>query len=144
MTRIQRISICGTIVASGLAAQAALEAACRSERPTLRRPLSSLPMEFGDWVGADRPVSPDLVRQAQSTEHLSRVYESRKRPGVKLELWVNYSLHGHEPPAHARDLPAVGRIDQDRVDRRASSTCPPATGAAIKVSRLGYGQGELV
>jgi Protein of unknown function (DUF3485) len=143
MTRIQRIAICGTIVASGLAAQVALEAACRTERPALRRSLASLPMEFGDWVGAERPMSDDLIERAQSTEHLSRVYQSRKRPGVKLDLWINYSLMGtnlrHTPEIC---LPSGGRTKVESLTR--VFDIPAPDGAPIKVSRLGYGQGELV
>src|ERR1700757_625270 len=74
----KRSGICGALVASGLALQVALEAACRIERPRLLRPLSSLPMEIGEWVGADRPVKADLVERAQTTDYLSRTYESRK------------------------------------------------------------------
>jgi EpsI family protein len=143
MRRIQRIAICGAIVASGLAAQAALEGAMRPDRPPLRRPLSSLPTEIGDWVGADQPVTEELIRQAQATEYLSRVYESRKRPGVALRLWMNFSLVGnnlrHTPGVC---LPGAGWTmveSQTRV-----FTIPAGEGPPVRVSRLGYSQAELV
>ena len=68
-----------------------------STRPTgrrLRRPLASIPLELGDWVGKDEPVDPDIVERAQTTEYLNRTYESRKQPGLRLRLWINFSLHG--------------------------------------------------
>jgi hypothetical protein len=143
VTRIQRIAICGSIVLSGLAAQAALEGVSQPDRPKLRRPLAGLPIEFGDWVGADLPVSDELVRQAQTTECLSREYENRKRPGLKMNLWVNYSMMGtnlrHTPEVC---LPSGGweKIEaQSRVFEIAAGDGPP-----VRVSRLGYSQGELV
>ncbi len=60
----------------------------------MRRPLASIPLELGDWVGKDEPVDPDIVERAQTTEFLNRTYESRKQPGLRLRLWINYSLHG--------------------------------------------------
>ncbi len=143
MSRIGRIAICGAIVASGLAAQAALERISRPERPALRRPLSSLPRELGDWTGVDQPVSDDLIQKAQLTEHLSRLYESRKRPGVVFRLWVNYSILGnnlrHTPEVC---LPGAGwtKIEsQTRVFDVVDGTRPP-----LKVSRLGYSQADMV
>lgn len=143
MTRIRRIAICGAMVLSGLAAQAALEGVSRPERPPLRRPLSSLPTQLGDWVGVDCPVDAELVRSAQATEYLSREYESRTRPGLKLNLWVNFSLIGdnlrHTPEIC---LPSGGweKIEaQTRV-----YDFPTADGPPVRVSRLGYRQGELV
>jgi hypothetical protein len=143
MTRIRRIAICGAIVLSGLAAQAALEGVSGTVRPPLRRPLSSLPMEIGDWVGAEQPVDDDLVRRSQSTEHLSRVYESRMRPGVKLQLWVNYSLKGNNL-RHTPDicLPSGGREKVESLTR--VFDIADGDGPPIQVSRLGYSQGELV
>jgi hypothetical protein len=143
MKSSRRIALCGVLVASGLAAQVALEAACRSERPPLRRPLSSLPMEIGDWVGVDRRVDPDLVARAQSTEHLSRAYESRKWPGLKLVLWVNFSLMGtnlrHSPEIC---LPSGGREKIESQTR--VFEIPAGEGPPVRISRLGYSQGELV
>ena len=45
----------------GLAAQAGLERLNQTERPPLRKGLASIPKQFGDWVGWDEPVSPDIV-----------------------------------------------------------------------------------
>jgi hypothetical protein len=143
MTYGKRIGICGVLVASGLAAQVALEAACRIERPRLLRPLSSLPMEIGEWVGADRPVKADLVERAQTTDYLSRTYESRKRPGLTLVLWVNYSLMGtnlrHTPEIC---LPSGGREKIEAQTR--VFEIPAGAGPPVRVSRLAYSRGELV
>jgi hypothetical protein len=143
MGQTRRIAICGALVAGGLAAQVALEAACRIERPDLRQHLSSLPMEIGEWVGADRPVRDDLVRQAQATEYLSRVYESRKWPGLQLVLWANFSLTGtnlrHTPEIC---LPSGGREKIEAQTR--VFEIPGGDGPPVRVSRLGYSRGELV
>jgi hypothetical protein len=139
----RRIAICGALVASGLAAQVALEAACRSERPPLRRPLSSLPMEIGGWVGVERPVAADLVAQAQSTEYLSRVYENRKWPGLRFVLWANFSLMGtnlrHTPKIC---LPSGGWEEIESLFRVFG--IPADAGPPVRISRLAYRQGELV
>jgi hypothetical protein len=143
VTRIQRIAICGSIVLSGLAAQAALEGASRPERPSLRRPLASLPREIGDWVGVDLPVDPEVVRRAQTTEYLSREYESRTRPGRKLNLWVNFSING----TNLRHTPEIC-LPSGGAEKIESSTrvfdIPAGHGPPVRVSRLGYTQGELV
>jgi hypothetical protein len=143
MTRIQRIAICGSIVLSGLAAQAALEGASQPERPSLRRPLSSLPLAMGDWVGTDCPVEAETVRQAQTTEYLSREYESRSRPGLKLNLWVNFSVRG----TNLRHTPEVclpsGGWEKVEAQTRVLEI-PVGDGRSVQVSRLGYSQGELV
>lgn len=143
MTRSRRIIICGAIVAFGLAAQAGLEAACQLDRPRLRLPLASLPMTMGDWVGAEDPVSAEIVRVSNATEYLSRIYESHRYPGLQLRLWANYSAQGfnlyHTPEVC---LPAGGwnKIEsQTRVLEVPSGDGPP-----IRLSRLGYSQGELV
>ncbi len=142
MRRVRRITLCGAIVASGLVAQFALEAACRIERPPLRRPLSSLPMVIGDWVGAERTVNEDLIAQAQTTEYLSRVYESRRWPGLQLVLWVNFSIMGtnlrHTP---AICLPSGG---WEKVESKTGVFgIPSAAGPPVRLSRLAYSQGEL-
>ena len=54
MSRLQRALLCGAILATGLAAQAALEKLNRTDRPALRLPLASIPLELGDWVGTRR------------------------------------------------------------------------------------------
>jgi hypothetical protein len=143
MTSLQRIAICGAIVSSGLAAQAALEGVGRPERPSLRRPLKSLPLEIGDWIGVDLPVDAETVRQAQTTEYLSREYEHRKRPGLKVNLWVNFSIMG----TNLRHTPEIclpsGGWEKVEPQTRAFEI-PAGDGPSVRVSRLGYRQGELV
>jgi hypothetical protein len=143
MTRIQRIAICGSIILSGLAAQAALEGVSQPERPSLRRPLKSLPLEISDWIGVDLPVTDDLIRQAQTTEYLCREYENRTRPGLKLNLWVNFSIRGanlrHTPEIC---LPSGGWEKVEALTRVLE--IPAGEGPPLQVSRLAYRRGELV
>lgn len=143
MTHIQRIVVCGSIVLSGLAAQAALEEVSRTERPPLHRPLADLPLAIGDWVGVDRRVDPEILRQTQATEYLSREYQSRTRPGLRLNLWVNYSDVGANlrhtpdvclPSGGWEKVEALTRVFEIRAD----------DGPPLRVTRLAYAQGELV
>jgi EpsI family protein len=143
MSRIQRIVLCGAFLTAGLAAQAALERINQTERPPLRRPLATIPGELGDWAGSDQAVDPDIVARAQTTEYLSRVYESRKHPGLRLQLWVNYSREGtnlrHTPEIC---LPSGGWT---KIESQTRTLTIPVPGVApVLVTRLGYGRGELV
>ena len=115
----------------------------RPTGPSLRSPLSSIPLELGDWVGADQPVHHEIVERAQTTEYLSRVYESRKHPGLKLQLWINYSRYGanlrHTPEIC---LPSGGWTKSESQTRELE--IPIGGRAPLRVTRLGYGRGELV
>ncbi len=53
MTRVHRCVLCAGFLLVGLAAQAGLEHLNQTKRPPLRRPLTMIPMELGDWVGDD-------------------------------------------------------------------------------------------
>jgi EpsI family protein len=143
MSKLFRASLCGLILCVGLAAQAALEQLNRTERPPLRRPLASLPMELGGWTGRDEPVDPDIVERAQTTEYLSRTYESRRRPGLALRLWVNYSREGtnlrHTPEVC---LPSGGWTKVESQTRVAA--VPLDHDHSVPISLLGYSRGELV
>src|SRR5262245_4777218 len=94
MRKVHRAVLCSGLRLTGLAAQGGLEHLNRTERPLLRRPLASVPLELAQWSGRDEPVDPDIVERAQTTEYLSRTYESRSRPGHRLRLWINYSREG--------------------------------------------------
>ena len=122
----------------------ALERLSRTERPPLRRPLATIPMELGDWVGRDEPVDPD-DRRASPDQRLPQpgLREPQAARAAAL-LWINYSRHGHEPAALAGDLPAVGGLDQGRVADAGSSTIAAPAARPLPVTRLGYAQGELV
>jgi EpsI family protein len=143
MTRIRRIVICSTIVFGGLGTQAALEGVTQPIRPSLRRPLTGLPLEIGDWIGVDQPVTEQLLQKAQSTEYLSRIYESRKWPGVSLRLWVNYSIMGnnlrHSPTVC---LPGAGWKEEEAQKR--IYELESGGEAPIRVSRLGFSQADMV
>jgi len=143
MSRFQRVVLCGAVLTAALAAQAALEQINQTERPALRRPLATVPMELGDWAGSDQPVDPEIVERAQTTEYLNRVYESRKHPGLKLQLWVNYSRIGnnlrHSPEIC---LPSGGWT---KIESQSRVLSIDAGGEApVRVTRLGYSRGELV
>ncbi|MFI5456872.1 MAG: EpsI family protein [Isosphaerales bacterium] len=143
MSKLSRAVLCGTILATGLAAQGGLERLNRTERPPLRRPLASIPMELVDWAGQDEPVDPDIVERAQTTEYLNRSYEGRRQPGLKLRLWVNYSREGtnlrHTPEIC---LPSGGWTKIESQTR--TIAVPLDGGRSIPVTLLGYNRGELV
>jgi EpsI family protein len=143
MSRLQRAIVCGAILATGQVAQGTLERLNQTVRPPLRASLASIPLELGDWVGKDEPTDPKVVEQAQTTEYLNRTYESRKQPGLRLRLWINYSLHGtnlrHTPEIC---LPSGGWTKIESLTRVIA--VPLETGRSIAVTRLGYERGELV
>ena len=87
----------------------------RPSGPPLRRSLASIPLDIGDWAGKDEPVDADIVERAQTTEYLNRTYESRKQPGLRLRLWINFSLDGTNLRHTPGNLPPFRRLDQDRV-----------------------------
>jgi EpsI family protein len=143
MTPTRRVAVCTAVLALALASEAGLEAMTAIERPLLRAPLSSLPMELGDWVGRTEPVHPRIVAEAQTDDYLNRVYEDRRQPGRRLWLWVNYSRKGnnlrHSPVIC---LPSGGWT---KVESQCKViTVPTADGRGFPVTRLGYAQGELV
>jgi EpsI family protein len=130
-------------LSTGLSAQAGLERLNRTDRPSLRHSLASIPLELGDWVGRDERVDPDIVDRAQTTEYLSRTYENRKHAGLRLRLWVNYSRVGtnlrHTPEIC---LPSGG---WSKIESQTRVIAVPLHGdQSIAVTLLGYGQGELV
>jgi EpsI family protein len=128
---------------AGLAAQAALEQINQTERPALRRPLATVPTQLGDWASSDQPVDPDIVARAQTTDYLNRVYESRKYPGLKLHLWVNYSRIGN----NLRHTPEICLPSGGWTKIESQSRVLPidASGnSSVRVTRLGYSRGELV
>lgn len=138
-----RAILCGLILTSGLLAQAGLEALATTERPLLRAPLSSIPLDLGDWIGHDTEVDPDIIEKAQTTEYVSRDYESKSQPGRHLRLWINYSREGnnlrHSPKIC---LPSGGWQPVEAECR--TLTLDNGAGRSIPISRLAYNQGELV
>ncbi len=143
MSRFQRTLLCGAILSTGLAAEAGLERSNHTVRPPLRRSLASIPLEIGDWVGKDEPVDAEIVARAQTTEYFNRAYESRKQPGLRLRLWINYSLLGtnlrHTPTIC---LPSGGWTQIESLTRVIA--VPLSADRSIQVTRLGYQRGELV
>jgi hypothetical protein len=100
-------------------------------------------MQLGDWVGKTQEIDPEILRQSQATECISRTYVNPKYPGVGLSLWINYSLYGtnmrHSP---AICLPSHGSKNEESQTRVLS--IPTPDGTATHVSRLAYAQGEVV
>jgi Protein of unknown function (DUF3485) len=138
-----RSVFCTGILLMGLAAQESLEHLNQTERPPLRKGLASIPKQFGDWVGWDEAVSSDIVKRAQTTEYLNRVYQSRIQPGLKFTLWLNYSEKGtnlrHTPEIC---LPSSGWTKIESQTKVLSVESPD--GKELLITRLGYGQGEVV
>ncbi len=141
MTIRNRVILCTGVLFGGLIAQSGLEAMTAIDRPLLRAPLSTLPLELGDWVGRDEPVDPQIVEEAQTTDYLNRVYENRKYPGRRLWLWVNYSKMGtnmrHSP---AICLPSGGWTILENETK--VIPVPAGEGRTLPVTRLGYSRGE--
>jgi EpsI family protein len=143
MSQLKRAFLCGAILAIGMAAQAALAAFNRTERPALRMPLASIPLELGNWAGRDEPVDPNIIERAQTTEYLNRTYESRTQAGLSLRLWINYSRFGN----NLRHTPEIclpsGGWNKIESQTRVISV-PVGENREIPITRLGYEQGELV
>lgn len=143
MCQFYRSVICSGILLVGLAAQATLEDLNRTERPLLRKSLSSIPREFDDWMGWDKPVSADIIQRAQTTQYLNRLYQSRTHPGVRFTVWINFSEKGtnlrHTPEIC---LPSSGwqKIESQTKVLNTGSL----DGKEHFITRLGYAQGELV
>jgi EpsI family protein len=143
MTKSRRVVLSVVILSSGLAAQAGFERLSRTERPPLSRALVSIPFQLGDWIGRDEPLDPDIVDRAQTTEYLNRTYESRRQPGFKIRLWVNYSHEGtnlrHTPEIC---LPSVGWSKIESQTRVLSA--PLERGDFLTLTRLAYSRDEVV
>lgn len=143
MSPARRIAFCTVVLTSGLAAQAALEQACRIERPPLNRPLAALPLRLGDWVGRDEPVDPAILGESQADDYLNRVYENPHRRGGRMSLWINYSKIGNNM-RHSPEicLPSGGWTKVESQCKTLPIDRPEAPPQPI--SRLVYSQGELV
>jgi hypothetical protein len=115
----------------------------QTKRPALRKPLTAVPLSLGSWTGRDLPVEADIIERAQTTEYLSRTYESSKHPGLSVQLWINYSRHGdnlrHTPEIC---LPSGGWNKIESQTRMLS--VPVGQDRSMKIIRLGYGRDELV
>ncbi len=106
----------------------ALESLSRIERPPLRRPLASLPMDLGGWAGQDEPIDPEILeRVAGDRVHQPGLRRTRNSRACALSLWINYSLHGtnmrHSPeiclPSHGwTKVESMTRGPADRRPRR--------------------------
>ena len=137
MSGLRRATICVCVLSLGLAGQLTLEALTVAERPPLKRPLTTLPLTIGDWLGKDVPMNPDVLEQAQATEHVNRIYRHRKNPDQAVSLWINYSKIGdnlrHSPEIC---LPSNG---WSKVESLCKAIEVPIEGSSShKMSILGY------
>jgi EpsI family protein len=143
MSQINRAALCGAILATAMVAQAVLEGLNRTERPALRRPLASIPLALGNWTGHDERVEGDIIERAQTTEYLNRTYDSNTQAGLSLRIWINFSRYGnnlrHTPEIC---LPSGG---WNKIESQTRVISVPVGGdRTIPITRLSYGQGELV
>ena len=143
MSPSRRLALCLVLLTSGYAAQAGLESLTVTERPPLRRPLATIPTQLGSWIGRDEPMDPAILKEAQATDHLNRIYEDTTHPGRRVSLWINYSEHGlnlrHSPEVC---LPSGGWSKVESLCRVVEVDGP--AGARTPISLLAYSQGELV
>jgi hypothetical protein len=143
MRAIVRVSLCLSLLCVGVAAQAALESLSKIERPSLRKPLASLPMVLGEWVGKEVEVDKKIEEESQATEFISRTYVNPKYPGMPLSVWINFSIKGdnmrHSP---AICLPMNGSVLEESQTRVLAISAPSAR--ITSVSRLAYRKDEVV
>lgn len=143
MSPTRRVLLCGAILMCGLGAQASLETLTQCDRPPLRKPLASLPMELGDWIGRDEPIDERILEESQNTEYINRVYENRNDPGKPLTLWINYSNRGanlrHSPTIC---LPSAGWSVVEALCRTVGVHYD--SDKSLTLTRLVYSRGELV
>jgi EpsI family protein len=144
MTRsLSRVLLCMGLLTSGLVAEAGLERFNRCERPELLGKLAEIPMTLGHWIGREESVDPRIIEEAQTDDWLSRTYTDPTHPGRSLSLWINYSRQGlnmrHSPEVC---LPSGGWTKVEASTKVFEIDRPG--GQQVRVTRLGYEQGELV
>jgi EpsI family protein len=140
---LPRVLLCVGLLGSGLAADAGLERYNRCERPELKSKLGTIPMTIGRWIGQDVPVKDDILASAQTDDWLSRIYVDPASPSRTLSVWINYSRQGlnmrHSPEVC---LPSGGWTKIEAATR--VLVADDSSGRTVKLTRLGYSQGELV
>jgi hypothetical protein len=143
MSPLRRVTLCLCLLGFGVAAQAGLERFNRCDRPELTGKLATIPMTLGPWVGRDEPIDSDILERSQADDWINRVYEDPSRPDRRLSLWINYSNTGlnmrHSPEVC---LPSGGWVKNES-ETRVIEIGPPGE-VPLKITRLGYRQGELV
>jgi EpsI family protein len=143
MSPIRRILICAFILTCGVAAEAALGRISETPRPLLKGKLATIPTQLGPWLGQDATVDSGVLKEAQATDYLSRVYRDTRHPNRRLSVWINYSLNGlnlrHSPEIC---LPSGGWTKVESQCRVIELT--PPGGEPTPITRLAYAQGELV
>lgn len=98
----------------------------------LAKVLADLPLQLGDWQGADRPI--DDPKTLYADEHLQRVYvHSQTRQAVLV--WGAYSKLGVDRGHHPEVCMAVAGRAEDPTQRAAFAA--PGHAAPIQQYRFG-------
>lgn len=132
----RRPILAAAVLALGLGAHTAMEAAVGLERLPLAGRLASVPLRLGAWEGSDVPVDPHVLSESGADDHLNREYVDPRDPRRRLMLWINYSTQGYNL-CHSPEvcLPSGGFT---KIDAREQQI------ADLTISRLGYSRGEVV
>lgn len=48
---------------------------------------TEIPQEFGDWVGVDQPVDPEVRKTAGADGYISRTYVNQNSPNKRVNVW---------------------------------------------------------
>lgn len=124
------------IVLFAAVGQLALWAHVHGEAPrgehSLGQPLSSLPLELGDWTGRDMPIDEQLQF---ADDALHRIYRHRAT-GQQVTLWIAYSAIAADRGHHPEVCMAVLGKPENRA-RRGLLSLP---GHAVPAQRLHFGQ----
>lgn len=92
----------------------------------LDKPLSTLPLRLGSWVGNDVPVDPAVMRVSGADDYVNRAYRD-ERSGMAVNLYVGYTARPVTMLGHRPDIcyPANGWL---RVSKETGSIGLPRGG----------------
>lgn len=93
MTRSHRLMLSICLLATGLGGRTLLadrlDARLEAQEAKLKRPLTDLPMQIGDWLGTDDPADPQMIADIKIDEYLQRLYIHSS--GQQVIVWMSYS-----------------------------------------------------
>lgn len=69
--------------------------------------LAKLPLQLGNWLGQDRPLSDDVIEATDTDAHLSRSY-SRRNPPEAIRLFIGYGVTPTDLAPHRPEVCYVG------------------------------------
>ncbi len=136
MSPHRRILLATIVLAVGLGAETAMEAAVGLERLPLHNRLNSIPLRLGVWEGSDVTVDPRVLTESGADDYVNREYVDPRDPRRRMMLWINYSTQGYNL-CHSPEvcLPSGGFTKIDARELRLGE---------MTISRLGYARGEVV